>query len=430
MTRLQPNPRTPRWHNLGTVVGFEIVRTLKRRSFWAMTLSIPLLMVLIFGLMAFSTSRAAETELASGRQSVTFTYTDASGLVDPKVAAAAGGTLAPDGAAARQAVVDGRADMFVAFPADPTKSPIEVAGRDHGLTGGPGYAFIVQDVLRQSVRAAVPDARIAGVLTQSPDVQVLTYRDGRVAPGWASVALPGLFLVLFYAAIIMLGNQMLNITVEEKENRVTEMILTTIHPTTLILGKIAALLVVGVVQALVLLGPALALPTLMQGLAPGGFGGAGASGGALLPSAEELTAAFDPVRGALGAAFFVGSFLLFTGMLISIGAIMPTAKDAGSAFGAVILALFLPFYAVGLIIAEPHGVVSQVLTFLPVTAPVTAMLRNAVGSLEPWETALALAVIYGGAAVFVLLGVRLFRAGSISYGRRLDLRKIFRSGAN
>ena len=57
-----------------------------------------------------------------------------------------------------------------------------------------------------------------------------------------------MFLVIFYVSIILLSNQMLNSTLEEKENRVTEMILTTLNPTTLIIGKIIALFMVGLVQ--------------------------------------------------------------------------------------------------------------------------------------------------------------------------------------
>ncbi len=413
-------------HNLGTVVSFEVRRTLKRRSFWIMTLSVPILLVLLVTLMTFSNSRAFDAGSDAGQAPVAFTYSDASGLVDPAVAAALGGVPAPDAAAARAAVVQGRADLFVAYPADPLAEPIEVLGRDVGLMGGPNYVVVARLALEESVRARVSDPRVAGILTGAGEVDLVTYRDGAVTPGWASVVLPGAFIVLFYLAIVMLGNQMLQITVEEKENRVTEMILTTIHPTTLIVGKVLALLVVGVVQALVLVGPALVLPSLVPA---GALRGAGLPDD-VLPTGADLAAAIDPARIGLGAALFIGAFLLFTGLLVSIGAVMPTAKEAGSAFGAVIVALFLPFYAFGLILTEPQGLPSQVLTFFPLTAPITAMLRNATDTLAPWEAAVALVVIYGGAVLFLALGVRLFRTGSISYDQRLDLRKVLgRRGA-
>ncbi len=411
--------RRPALHNLRTVVDFEVRRLLKRRSFWVMTLAVPVLLVLLMTLITLSNTRALGGGISTGAPPTSFTYTDASGLIDPAIAAAAGGTPTTDAAGARQAVVQGRADLFIAYPADPGRQPVEVVARDAGLTGGPDYAGVARTVLGKSVRAQVGDDRIALVLVGGGDVRVTTYRDGEATAGWAGVVLPGLFAVLFYLAIAMLGNQMLNITVEEKENRVTEMILTTIHPTTLIVGKLIGLLIIGVVQVLVLAGPALALPTFFP--AGGGFSPAE------FPSTTELLTAIDPAQLALGAALFVGSFLMFTGLLVSIGAVMPTAKEAGAAFSAVVLVLFLPLYAFGLVLAEPHGLVAQGLTFFPLTAPIAAMLRNAIGALAPWEAAVALGVIYGCAALFLALGVRLFRTGSISYDQRLDLRKILRS---
>ena len=138
---------------------------------------------------------------------------------------------------------------------------------------------------------------------------------------------------------------------------------------------------------------------------------------------EELVASFNLPAVALGAVLFVGAFLLFTGLLISIGAVMPTAKDAGSAFAAVIITLFLPVYASSALLSDPHGVASEVLTFFPLTAPMSAMVRNAMGTLWPWETVVVLVIIYGSAAALLALGVRLFRTGSLSYDTRLDVRK-------
>ena len=396
-------------HNLGTVIAFEFTRTLRRRSFWITTLAVPALIVALSSLIVFSNNQAAEG--TGGRdQSVTFTYADASSLVDPAVAKAAGGTPASDAAAAREDVVQGRSDLFIAFPADPASQPIEVAGRDEGLTGTPDYGAIARKVLSDSVRAKVADARVTAVLSGATSVNQVTYADGQVAPGFAAAILPGLFIVVFYMAIMLLGNQMLNITVEEKENRVTEMILTTIHPTTLIVGKLIALVGVGLVQAAVLIGPTLLI-----------------SPGILAAVSPSASVSVNVPGIALAAVLFLGGFLMFSGLLVSVGAIMPTAKEAGSAFGAVVITIFLPLYAIGILLADPHGVVSQALTFFPLTAPITAMARNATGTLLPWEAALSIVVIYATAVALLALGIRLFRTGSISYDARLDVRKVLSS---
>ncbi len=413
-------------HNLGTVITFEVQRTLQRRSFWAMTLAIPLLMVALITLITFSSTQQAGADSATD-STITFTYTDASGLVDPAIARTAGGTLVTDADTARADVIAGRAELFVAYPASPAKSPIVIVARDRGLASSAVYGNVARAVLLDSAREKVPDAEVAAALSGNVTISEALYEDGRLALGWESVILPALFLVLFYMTILMLGSQMLNITVEEKENRVTEMILTTIHPTTLIVGKIIALVVIGCVQGLVLVGTLLLLPSLATTAGGLPSGATGPDGWASLP---ELTRVVNPGAIVVGAVLFLGAFLLFTGLLVSVGAIMPTAKDAGSAFGVLMIGLFLPFYAIGLLMTSPHSVASEALTFFPLTAPVAAMARNALGNLDPWEAVLSIVVINASAVAFLALGIRLFRTGSISYNVRLDPRKALRSRGN
>lgn len=86
-------------------------------------------------------------------------------------------------------------------------------------------------------------------------VTARTYDDDAVTPGFEAAALPLVFLLVFFLSVLMLGNQMLTSTLEEKENRVTEMILTTMNPTTLIVGKIVSVFLLGLVQLGVLLVP-------------------------------------------------------------------------------------------------------------------------------------------------------------------------------
>jgi ABC-2 type transport system permease protein len=109
-------------------------------------------------------------------------------------------------------------------------------------------------------------------------------------------------------------------------------------------------------------------------------------------------------------------------VLVAIGAIMPTAKDAGVVFGPLIFAMFVPFYIVSLIISDPQALIVQVFTYFPLTAPVTAMLRNALGTLEPWAAGVVIAELFVLGAVVLRVAVHLFRHGSTAYTDKLDLR--------
>ena len=73
-------------HNFGTVLAFELRRTLLRPTYWLATLSVPALIAIVMGLSFFSSSTAAQQAESAGK-GVSFTYSDASGIVVPAVAA-------------------------------------------------------------------------------------------------------------------------------------------------------------------------------------------------------------------------------------------------------------------------------------------------------------------------------------------------------
>lgn len=404
-------------HNFGTVLAFELRRTLLRPTYWLATLSVPALIAIVMALSFFSTSTAAQQAESAGR-GATFTYSDASGVVVPQVAAKLGGTPAPDAGAAAQAVREGQADAFIAVPADPARQPVTVIAQDGGMFNSSHWHSLGRDLVELSAVERIGDPQLVA-LTREVGVSVELWKDGRLSPGLAAGIVPGAFLVLLYAAILMLGQQMLNITVEEKENRVTEMILTTIKPRVLILAKVTAVIIAGLVQAAVFLVPALIWLVVTGGRLPADQ----AASGSGLPT----TLVIEPGVTIIAVLLFVGGFSLFTALLVTIGAMVPTVKDGSSAFGAVVLLMFLPLYVFPLVASDPHSIVTQFLTYFPVTAPIAAQVRNATGSLSMPEAIIALLVLYGTAAVLLWMAIRLFGQGSIAYDARLRLSSLGRA---
>src|SRR4029079_1640509 len=104
-------------------------------------------------------------------------------------------------------------------------------------------------------QATVGSPQLTAAASGNVKTESEAFKDGKATGGFGAVIPPLMFLVIFYVSIILLSNQMLNSTLEEKENRVTEMILTTLNPTTLITGKIASLFAVGLLQIAVFLTP-------------------------------------------------------------------------------------------------------------------------------------------------------------------------------
>jgi ABC-2 type transport system permease protein len=400
-------------HNLGTVVGFEFMRTIKKRGFVIATLAIPVVFAIIFALVYASNSSTEANADAQKNSALTFTYTDASGLIPAPLAQAAGGSLTTNPAAALESVKKGSSEAYFAYPANPATEPVKVYGADKGMFENGKYEAVAKHLLVTAAQSRVNAPEVTAALSGEVTFDAETYRDGRAAGGVGSVIPPLVFLVIFYVSMILLSNQMLNSTLEEKENRVTEMILTTLNPTTLVTGKIISLFAVGLLQITVFLTPVAAAYLLFRD-------------SVALPDLDLSSLVFEPVRMITGALLLLGGFTLFTGVLVAIGAIMPTAKEAGTIFGPLMALIFVPFYAVSLIISDPTALIVQVFTYFPLTAPVTALLRNGFGTLGAVESAIVIAEVFIVGILILRLAVHLFRYGSIEYGRKLSIAGTFR----
>ncbi|WP_369824059.1 ABC transporter permease [Frondihabitans sp. PAMC 28766] len=312
----------------------------------------------------------------------------------------------------------GRLDAYFDYPVDPAKQATKVYGIDKGIFDNGKYSSVASEILKASAQAKVGDAKLTTLVQGGAPVDATTYNSsGHVAGGIGSVIPPLLFLAIFYVVILLLGNQMLTSTLEEKENRVTEMILTTLNPTTLIVGKVISLFIVGIVQMLVF-----ALPVVIGYL----FFRSSLN----LPSLDLAHLQLDPWQMIVGALLLIGGFTLFTGTLVAVGAIMPTAKEAGQIFGVMMALIFVPFYGVSLIVSDPSAPIVQVFTFFPYSAPVTAMLRNGLHTLDPVSAVVVIVEQFVLGAIVLQLAVRLFRYGSIEYSKKVSLRTVLPTRAH
>jgi len=194
------------------------------------------------------------------------------------------------------------------------------------------------------------------------------------------------------------------------------MILATIKPTTLLVGKLLSLITLALIQMIVILIPIIIGYLLLHDQLT-------------LPNFDLSQIPIDPMRITLGAVVFFVSFLMYTGLLMTLGAAMPTAKEAGSLFGAAMALLFGPLYAASLFVTSPDATIVKVLSYFPLTAPIPLLLRNAVGNLTVQEASIAILVLLATTLFILSIGVRIFKFGALEYSRKLSLKEILRRKA-
>ena len=397
-------------HNLGTVIRFEVVRTLKKKSFWLMAIGFPLMMVVIFGIIFMSNKSTNDAVKDLEKQQFSLAITDESHLVNPDMIKSLKATTYTTKQQGIEAVKSGAIDGYIYYPVDIAKQPVEVYGKDTGIFNNGRYGSVAKALITNSVQSTV-SPQVSSVIKGSTQTTVTTYRDGKVYDPMQQMIFPAIFLVLFYLLIAFFGNQMLVSTTEEKENRVIEMILTSIEARTLIVGKIISLVLLALLQGIIIVAPALLGYFLFREQLH-------------LPAIDLSSIPVDWTRISVGAVIFTLSFLLFTGLLVLIGSSVPTAKEAGQFIGIVFMLIFAPLYAASLFVSMPDSPFFHFMSLFPFTAPIPLLLRNAVGNLYTWEILLAIPILITSTVIVLALAVRAFRYGALEYNQKLSLRSI------
>ena len=400
------------------IISFETLRALKKKSFWIASLSPLLIILVVFGIEYFSTKSAATN---AAQQAQAFSQTakigefDDSGLISQQLLITQHIIAEPSKDAGIAAVKNGQLDAFFYYPGDSGAANIQVYAQDQGISFTPPYNTTAAQLLTQSaisdVSASIKNSQVIKILEKSPAVTATTYKNGVETEGLMSTIAPGIFAVAFFLLFILLASFMISSTAGEKENRTAEMLLTSIKARTLIAGKIISIFILGLVQLVTIAVPLLAVLLRFPNLI-----------GGLPLSAIPL----HPVAIIFAALFFIAGLLLFISLLVGFGAMFPSATEASRFLGIAMISAILPIYAIQNIIDSPHALIVTVFTYFPLTAPLTALLRNAVGSFSVGEALGALAVIIASAIVAVWFAVRAFRYGSMEYGRRVGIKELLR----
>jgi len=398
-------------HNLGTVIKFEVSRTLKKKTFWLAALALPVIAGVIGVIIYFSNKTTDDVGQQLSNERYSLGVTDDSKLLSPDILRSVNAQIIASPAEGQAAVKNGKLDAYFHYPANIKKQPVEVYGKEVGLFKDNRYQGLAQQLLNQSATLTT-SPNIQAVIQNSVNYTSVTYKDGQVDKGFLKLIAPGIFLILFYFMLVTFGGQMLTSIIEEKENRVIEMILTTIKPTTLLVGKLFSLIILAFIQLLIILLP----------IAAGYFA---LKNQLSLPNFDLASIPLDPLSITLGAVIFVVSFLMYTGILMTIGAAMPTAKEANSFFGAAMAFTFGPLYAAALFVSSPESPLVQVLSYFPLTSPLPLLLRNAIGNLTLQEALIGIFLLLFTTAFAIRVGVRIFKYGALEYSRRLSVKEIF-----
>ena len=206
------------------------------------------------------------------------------------------------------------------------------------------------------------------------------------------------FAVMFilFFVITMSAGYMLQSVSKEKESRTAEVLLTSLRPRELMLGKVVGLGAVALFQMTIWLAGGQLLLRGGNPLLPAG-------GGYTLPAGFLAWA----------VAFGLLGFALYASALAILGVLAPTMREGSQFTFAALLPLMLPLWFNSVFVQDPNGPVATFLSLFPLSAPTSMVTRLAAGGVPVWQPAAALVGVAATAYLFVLVSARLFRADTL-----------------
>jgi ABC-2 type transport system permease protein len=217
-----------------------------------------------------------------------------------------------------------------------------------------------------------------------------------------------LFTFMIYLFIFMYGGMVMHSVREEKSSRIVEIIISSVKPFELMMGKIIAVGLAGMTQFAVWL-------ILIAGI--------------YSASAQQISEVFHAVN--VGESllyfpvFFIGGYMLYAAVFASIGALVDGREDTQQSVFPVMLLLLSVFFIALYALSDPHGTTAVWASIIPFSSPVVMMMRLPF-EVPLWQKLLSVVLLYATFVLSVRLSAKIYRTGILMYGKKLTLGDVFK----
>ncbi len=310
---------------------------------------------------------------------------------------------------ARAALASRAIKGYFVLPADYlTRGVVDIYTQDTMNLSGSESRGAFADLIRQSLlRGRLDDQATARVIDPLKDTRRFSVTktgevtDGGQRAGFVRVAVPIIFTVLFLMSVLMTSGFLMQGTATEKENKVVEVLLSAAGPDQILAGKLLGLGAAGLLQ----------ITVWILLLMVGGIG--------IVPLLLSSQVQMPWLSLALAIPLFLIAFLFFGSLMLGTGSLGSNMREAQQLAMVWSLTAALPMMMMAVLLREPHGIVSRVMTWLPFSAGPVIMFRASIDldALPWWEVAGSILVLIVSTFIAIRVGATLFRIGLLSTSR-------------
>lgn len=427
-------------NNTWVILQREYMNRVRKKSFLVMTILMPLLFVALMFAPALLSN--------VGKQSKSYLVVDETGTYTASFA---------DAAKDRYTFVADTAVAFDSLRAEACDGVIYIAASGletnrqnvdfFYMTSEPsmeqlnGIASRMTSSLRQKLMQEVggmsPEAY---ELVNDADVEIgaRNMETGEQTYSEVKTVLGYVFGFLIYLFIFMFGGMIMSGVIEEKTNRIVEVLISSVRPMQLLAGKIIGISLVGLTQLLIW-GVLTFVLIFVGGLMFGGQIDAES-----VAAAQQMAAAGAPVElDAMGKvmdmihsvnlsrlfgifiAYFIGGYLLYAALFAAVGAAVENENDTNQFMLPITIPLLLSIIVSVNILNDPNGPVAFWFSIIPFTSPIAMMIRVPFG-VPGWELALSLGLLALGCVGTTWVAAKIYRVGILMYGKKTSYKELWK----
>ena len=255
-----------------------------------------------------------------------------------------------------------------------------------------------------------------------------------------SYGLGFLLTFLLYMILLLYGQMVMTSIIEEKNNRVLEIVVSSVKPTGLMLGKICGIGLVAVTQiviwgVLIVALAAIVMPAILPAdvMADVTAMQSGATTPVQSTLDTDLLAALAVVADpgyiiglfAILLAFLIGGFLLYSAIFAAIGSAVDNIQDASQLQTVAILPIILGIVFGMMAASDPGSSLSVWTSIIPFTSPMVMMARVPYG-IPSWQIAVSLVVLFASFLACVWVAAKIYRVGIFMYGKKPTVKELVR----
>lgn len=278
------------------------------------------------------------------------------------------------------------------------------------------------------------------------NISLSTFRnDSQEQTASSSVASSFIGIILgfvLYFFLVIYGSIVMQSIIEEKSSRILEVLVSTVRPFEMMMGKILGVALVAATQivvwgVLIVLMSAVLVPALMPddilASVEAVKGGADVMAMASSGVDVEMVAAISSITNTgyiaklvvLMLVFMVGGFLLYAAMYAAVGASVDTAQDAQQLTTPITIPIILAFIILTMVMNDPNSPLVVWCSMIPFTSPIVMMGRIPSG-IPAWEIALSIALLYATFIVMVWFAGKIYRVGIFMHGKKPTFKELYK----